>query len=82
MSYWNRTRNGPAVIGYDATANDAVILGRSAITWNFREGLAGDPDAIAAGDTRTLTYGMAIPSPSSIAGRMCRSVQGRVVSVS
>jgi uncharacterized repeat protein (TIGR01451 family)/fimbrial isopeptide formation D2 family protein len=42
---------------------------RSAITWNFRQGLAGDPDAIADGETRTLTYDMDIPTPSSIAGR-------------
>ena len=29
---------GPAVIGYDAAKGDAVILGRSAITWSFMAG--------------------------------------------
>ena len=41
----------------------------SAIVWTFRTGLAGDDDLIPSGATRTLTYDMTIPTPSSINGR-------------
>ena len=41
----------------------------SAIVWTFRTGLAGDADLIPSGATRTLTYDMTIPTPSSINGR-------------
>ena len=39
---------------------------RSAITWTFRSGAPGATEAIAAGATRTLTYDMTIPSPTSV----------------
>ena len=42
---------GPAVIGYDATNNDAVILGRSAITWN---GMLGKRFALRRGQSLDL----------------------------
>ncbi len=42
---------------------------RSAIVWNFRTGVAGDPDGISPGSTRTLTYTMLVPTPSSVAAR-------------
>jgi outer membrane receptor protein involved in Fe transport len=42
---------GPAVIGYDSGNNDAVILGRSAITWS---GMAGKRFALRRGQTLDL----------------------------
>ncbi len=42
---------GPAVIGYDGTNNDAVILGRSAITWN---GMLGKRIALRRGQSVDL----------------------------
>jgi outer membrane receptor protein involved in Fe transport len=42
---------GPAVIGYDSANNDAVILGRSAITWS---GMAGKRFALPRGQTLDL----------------------------
>lgn len=40
---------------------------QSAITWVFRSGVAGDPEKIEAGASRTLTYGMTVPSGVSVA---------------
>ncbi len=42
---------GPAVIGYDSGNNDAVILGRSAITWN---GMLGKRFALRRGQSLDL----------------------------
>ncbi len=47
------------------TGRDAL----SAIVWNFRTGLEGDADQLVAGETRTLTYDMDVPTPSSILQR-------------
>jgi hypothetical protein len=42
---------GPAVIGYDNANNDAVILGRSAITWS---GMLGKRFALRRGQSLDL----------------------------
>ena len=42
---------GPAVIGYDAANGDAVILGRSAITWS---GMLGKRFALRRGQSLDL----------------------------
>jgi len=36
----------------------------SAIRWIFRTGVAGDPDRIQPGSSRTLTYDMLVPTPT------------------
>ena len=54
----------PGASGHPTFADSGTL---SAVVWTFRTDAAGRPaDAIPSGATRTLTYDMIIPSPSSI----------------
>ncbi len=57
----------PGQAGHPTFAQRATL---SAITWTFRNDVAGgDADRIVNGETRSLTYDMAIPTPSGVGTR-------------
>jgi outer membrane receptor protein involved in Fe transport len=74
---------GPAVIGYDSASNDAVILGRSAITWS---GMLGKRFALRRGQSLDLQLNVEnlfgqedrLPYSASTAGVIVRYLLPRV----